>query len=140
MTVGLLHHIELYVSDLKKSAKFWGWLLESLGYEKFQEWDEGKSWKLGDTYIVFVQTEEKYLDPPYHRKRVGLNHLAFHAKSATHIDEMTEAFKQKQVPILYKATHPYAGGEGYYAVYVEDPDRIKVELVAPESRVLNHDK
>ncbi|MFB4212656.1 VOC family protein [Shouchella sp. JSM 1781072] len=140
MTVGLLHHIELYVSDLKKSTEFWGWLLESLGYEKYQEWDEGKSWKLGDTYMVFVQTEEKYLDPPYHRKRVGLNHLAFHAKSTAHIDEMTEAFKHKQVPILYEATHPFAGGEGYYAVYVEDPDRIKVELVAPESSVCNHDK
>ncbi len=28
--------------------------------------------------------------------------------------------------------HPYAGGDDHYAVYFEDPERIKVELVAPE--------
>jgi hypothetical protein len=28
--------------------------------------------------------------------------------------------------------HPYAGGTDHYAVYFEDPDRIKVEVVAPE--------
>jgi catechol 2,3-dioxygenase-like lactoylglutathione lyase family enzyme len=32
--------------------------------------------------------------------------------------------------ILYQDRHPHAGGENYYAVFFEDPDRIKVELVA----------
>jgi hypothetical protein len=32
---------------------------------------------------------------------------------------------------LYDDRYPYAGGPGYYAVYCEDPDRIKVEVVAP---------
>ncbi len=128
---GLLHHIELYVSNLKKTKEFWGWLLEELGYKLYQDWNNGQSWKLGDTYIVFVQTEERFLDIPYHRCRVGLNHLAFHASSRVQVDYLTEQLKSRGVNMLYTDKHPYAGGENYYAVFFEDPDRIKVELVAP---------
>lgn len=132
MAKGLLHHIEIYVSDLKRSVDFWGWYLDELGYSSFQKWESGQSWKVGDTYIVFVQAEERFLDFPYHRCRVGLNHLAFHADSRKHVDDMTEKLKNKGVPILYTNQHPFAGGDEHYAVYFEDPDRIKVELVAPE--------
>lgn len=132
MSKGLIHHIEIYVSNLKDSIDFWGWLLEELGYEVFQTWEQGQSWKLGESYIVLVQAEERFLDVPYHRCRVGLNHLAFHAESREQVDEMTKELKQRGVNILYSDKHPFAGGEGNYAVYFEDPDRIKVELVAPE--------
>ncbi|MCT6922729.1 VOC family protein [Metasolibacillus sp.] len=132
MTKGLLHHIELYVSNLEQSVMFWGWLLEELGYEPFQKWDGGQSWKLENTYIVFVQAEERFLDIAYHRCRVGLNHLAFHATSREHVDNMTKKLEERGVKILYKKQHPFAGGQQHYAVYFEDPDRMKVELVAPE--------
>lgn len=131
MSKGLIHHIELYVSDLKTSINFWGWLLEELGYESYQSWESGQSWKIGETYIVFVKAEERFMDIPYHRCRVGLNHLAFHASSRQQVDEMTSKLASKGVNILYTDKHPYAGGENYYAVFFEDPDRIKVELVAP---------
>lgn len=127
----MLHHIEIYVSDLKKSVPFWSWLLGELNYTLYQKWDEGISWKYGNTYLVFVQAKEKYQDVTYHRCRVGLNHLAFHAKSREHVDQMTEKLKEKGIPVLYEDRHPYAGGKQHYAVYFEDPDRIKVELAAP---------
>lgn len=131
MKQGLIHHLEIYVSDLIKSIDFWGWLLEQLGYSKYQEWESGQSWKLGDTYIVFVQTEVRFLDVPYHRCRVGLNHLAFHAISREQVDSITSRLVEKGIRILYPEKHPFAGGDDHYAVYFEDPDRIKVELVAP---------
>ncbi|GAF65786.1 lactoylglutathione lyase [Bacillus sp. TS-2] len=131
MSKGLIHHIEIYVSDLKKSTHFWGWLLEELGYESYQVWGTGHSWKLGETYLVFVQVEKRFMDIPYHRCRVGLNHLAFHASSRQHIDDMTRKLIEEGIEILYKDKHPFAGGENHYAVYFEDPDRVKVELVAP---------
>ena len=105
--------------------------MTELGYEKYQEWNEGVSYKLADTYLVFVQTEDKYLDIPYHRKRTGLNHLAFHVDSRTMVDDFTDKLKERNVSILYPGKHPFAGGKDYYAVFFEDPDRIKVELVAP---------
>jgi catechol 2,3-dioxygenase-like lactoylglutathione lyase family enzyme len=129
----MLHHVEIYVSNLTRTIEFWGWLLMELGYEEYQKWESGISWKYQDTYLVFVQAEERFLDIPYHRSRVGLNHLAFHAKSREQVDEMTGKLKEKGVYILYLDKHPHAGGPDYYAVYFEDPDRIKVELVAPSS-------
>ncbi|WP_205617892.1 VOC family protein [Atopococcus tabaci] len=127
----MLHHVELYVSELHASITFWGWLLEELGYEPFQEWESGKSWKLVETYLVFVQADEEFLDIPYHRRRVGLNHLAFHAASRQQVDELTRKLEEKGIRIFYPEKHPFAGGENYYAVYFEDPDRIKIEIVAP---------
>jgi len=128
---GQLHHIELYVSNINRSIKFWGWLLEELGYQPFQNWQYGQSWKLDHTYIVFVQVEERYLDIPYHRCRAGLNHVAFQVNSRKEVDEFTKKVKDKGMNILYPDKHPFAGGEEHYALYFEDPDRIKVELVAP---------
>ncbi|SDC77240.1 VOC family protein [Shouchella lonarensis] len=130
----MLHHVELNVSNLTASKQFWSPLLSELGYTLFQSWDKGCSWKSGDTYLVFTQTEEKYQHPPYHRRRTGLNHLAFHATSRKQVDDMTRALEEKGINILYKDRHPFAGGSNYYAVFFEDPDRIKVELVAPDKR------
>lgn len=127
---GLLHHIEIYVSNLEESQKFWSWLLSELGYDLFQSWSNGVSYKLEDTYLVFVQTEESHLAIKYHRKRTGLNHLAFYVNSKSEVDEFTIKLKSKNVKILYEDKHPNAGGKDYYAVFFEDPDRIKVELVA----------
>lgn len=129
---GTIHHIELYVSNLKNTTYFWSWFLEELGYTLFQKWDNGQSWKLEDTYLVFVQTDEKFLTAPYHRRQVGLNHLAFWADSRQEVDLMTDKLRKKGIPILYADQHPFAGGKEHYAVFFEDPDRIKVEFVAPE--------
>jgi catechol 2,3-dioxygenase-like lactoylglutathione lyase family enzyme len=126
-----LHHIELYVSDLGKSTAFWAWLLGLLGYEQFQKWADGISWKLGDFYIVLVQVERRFKMPEYHRKRVGLNHIALHAKSKEQVDEVAAALPSFGLRILYADRHPHAGGPDHYALYFEDPDRIKIELVAP---------
>lgn len=49
-----------------------------------------------------------------------------------HVDELTEELRARGRPILYEDDHPYAGGENHYAVYFECPERIKVEVVAPE--------
>jgi catechol 2,3-dioxygenase-like lactoylglutathione lyase family enzyme len=127
----MIHHIEIYVSNLSHSSKFWEWFLNELGYEPYQKWEAGISFKYDNTYIVFVQVEERFTDIGYHRCRVGLNHLAFHAKSKQQVDDITNSLLEKGIPILYQDKHPYAGGQNYYAVFFEDPDRIKVELVAP---------
>jgi catechol 2,3-dioxygenase-like lactoylglutathione lyase family enzyme len=106
-------------------------LLPELGFEPFQEWDAGRSWKFNDTYLAFVQVKSKNLDIPYNRCRVGLNHLAFHADSRQQVDDLTEQIRAQGMTILYEDRHPHAGGANHYALFFEDPDRIKVEIVAP---------
>lgn len=130
MTAGQLHHVEIYVSNLEKSASFWGWFLGELGYRLFQSWEQGRSYILGGTYIVFVQTEERFRDVPYHRCRTGLNHLAFHARSREQVDQLKNQLEERGIESLYPDKFPTAGGA--HGLFFEDPDRIKVELVAPE--------
>lgn len=130
-TPGTLHHVELYVAALDESLRFWQPFLLKLGYEEFQRWEQGVSYMLAGTYIVFVQVEEAYAAPSYHRKRAGLNHLAFHAASREQVDEITAWVRSSGFTVLYEDRHPHAGGPGYYALFCEDPNRMKVEVVAP---------
>jgi catechol 2,3-dioxygenase-like lactoylglutathione lyase family enzyme len=126
----MLHHVEMNVSDLQRSIDFWGWFLNTLGYQEFQRWPMGVSYRLGETYLVFVQTEPQHLNRPYHRCGTGLNHLAFHAASREQVDNMKAEVESRGMTVLYPERYPFAGGEDYYALFFEDPDRIKVELVA----------
>lgn len=128
---GKLHHIEIYVSDLEASCIFWDWLLKSLGYSLHQDWEAGRSWKLDDTYIVFVQVTEKHKAFNYNRCRVGLNHLAFHVGTQEDLDVLGNELKARGVAFLYEDKYPQAGGG---ALFCEDPNRIKVELVATGNR------
>lgn len=124
---GQLSHVEIYVSDLKLSTIFWKWFLEELGYKQFQKWEDGISWKLGNTYIVFVQTIKKHNQIKYNRCQTGLNHLAFISESKLDVDKMYKKLKEKNISILYENKFPNAGGNNTYAVFFEDPDGIKVE-------------
>ncbi|MBK6765312.1 MAG: VOC family protein [bacterium] len=136
----MLHHVEIYVSNLEHTRAFWGWLLcEELDYEIYQEWPQGISYRpsVGATggaefpYLVFVQTEEKHLVAGYHRCRTGLNHLAFRVQSPEQVDDLTTKLRAHGIIILYADRHPHAGGPQSYGVFFEDPDRIKVEITYP---------
>ncbi|WP_374536189.1 VOC family protein [Chitinimonas taiwanensis] len=126
----MLHHVEIYVSDLARSSAFWNPFMQQLGYE-VEHWSGGVNYRQGDTYLCFLQAPSDQLAAGYHRKRVGLNHLAFHGKSRRHVDQMAEWVKSAGYTVLYESEYPYASGPDYYALYCEDPDRIKVEVVAP---------
>ena len=66
-----------------------------------------------------------------HRCGVGLNHLAFRAESRAAFDALRAWCRKKKIPMLSDERYPFAtGGTDYYALFVEDPDRIKVEFVA----------
>jgi uncharacterized protein len=134
---GLLHHVEIYCADLKAKTDFWGWFLGLLGYHLYQDWPGGRSYRLGPAYIVFVQTEQRFSGFEYNRCHPGLNHLAFHAASRQQVDDVTDLLKKRGAHILYENRHPYAGGQECYAVYFEDPDRMKVELDAPDDSAVS---
>jgi catechol 2,3-dioxygenase-like lactoylglutathione lyase family enzyme len=126
---GQLHHVELYASDLETSVEFWGWLLDELGYEEKNDWEGGRSWIRGPTYVVLVQADET--SHPFDRQAAGLNHLAFHAESREQVDDLTAGIREREdANLLFEDRHPFAGG--YYALYCEDPEGVKVEVVAPE--------
>ncbi len=125
-----LGHIYLYVSDLDKSYSFYKDLLELLGYEQGHKADWGFEFMRGDTSIWFEQSPKDHNKEGYHRKRIGLNHLAFKLESKTDVDVFNEDFiKVNKIATLYETPKAFPDyGEDYYAVFFEDPDRIKLEV------------
>lgn len=71
-----MNHIEINVSNLQKTKEIYADLLRLLGWEIIQEWSHGFSYQKSGLYLVFVQAEEKFKELGYHRKQIGLNHLA----------------------------------------------------------------
>ncbi len=128
----MLHHVELYVRDLERSIAFWTPFMGLLGYAE-ERWSRGVNYLDGerDPYVCLVQAAAEHLEAGYHRKRIGLNHLAFRARSRTHVDEVRRWARDAGHALLYDDRFPFATAPGYYAVFFEDPDRIKVEVVAP---------
>ena len=80
--------------------------------------------------IWLSQCEDRFARHRYHRKHAGVNHVAFHADSRDLVDQFyREYLKPNRIPVLYGGPKAYPEySKGYYAVYFEDPDRIKLEL------------
>lgn len=127
MTRGGLHHVELRTADLVSAASAWGWLLGELGFAPYQRWDAGRSWRLGDLYVVL---EAARGGGAHDRRRPGLSHLAFHAGSVDDVERIWSAATAHGWRRLYEDRHPFAGGPGHHAAFLEDGERFKVELVA----------
>jgi catechol 2,3-dioxygenase-like lactoylglutathione lyase family enzyme len=127
---GTLHHIELWVPNLDRAAATWGWLLGELGYQLFQDWADGKSWRSGPTYIVVEQSPAR-IASRHDRCRPGLNHLAFHIESRARVDKITADAPEHGWRLMFADRHPFAGGNSHYAAYLENIDGFEAELVAP---------
>jgi catechol 2,3-dioxygenase-like lactoylglutathione lyase family enzyme len=129
---GSLHHVELWVPDLDRAKEHWGWLLGRLGYEQFQDWPAGRSWRLGDTYLV-VEQSTAMSATEHDRMRPGLNHLAFHAGSRDDVDALVAGAQPHGWTLLFADKHPHAGGPEHYAAYLATTDGFEVELVAADA-------
>ena len=127
---GTLHHVELWVPNLDRAAATWGWLLGELGYQFFQDWADGKSWRSGPTYIVVEQSPAR-IATRHDRCRPGLNHLAFHIESRARVDKITADAPEHGWRLMFADRHPFAGGNTHYAAYLENIDGFEAELVAP---------
>jgi catechol 2,3-dioxygenase-like lactoylglutathione lyase family enzyme len=126
---GGLHHVELWVPDLARTEESWGWLLGALGWQPYQHWEAGRSWRLGDTYLVFERSPALSA-PVYDRLRPGLNHLALHAGTRARLDGLVTEAPRYGWSTLFADRYPYAGGPEHYAAYLVDRDGFEAELVA----------
>jgi catechol 2,3-dioxygenase-like lactoylglutathione lyase family enzyme len=117
------------VADLAATTVSLGWLLTSLGYVVYQEWEAGRSWRLGPTYIV-VEQSPALVAGEHERCRAGLNHLAFHVADRAEVDRLAREAGEHGWSLLFADRHPYAGGPEHYAAYLEDTQGFEVELVA----------
>jgi catechol 2,3-dioxygenase-like lactoylglutathione lyase family enzyme len=126
--VSKISHIELYVSDYSRSIRFYDKILLPLGWKRLVCQKEHTTFCDGQSKIVICPVDEKYRDAGYHRKRIGLNHIAFYADTKEQVDRLhSEVLLQNGIECLYDKRP--SGEDDYYAVFFEDPDRIKLEIV-----------
>lgn len=131
---GQIYHVEINVSNFDKSVKFYEEFLTFLGYRRIYTHKIAAGWgiksaELGTNFWI-IQTDARFAQHGYHRKRVGVNHIAFHADSRMTVDQFyKEILLPRNIPVLYGSPKEYPEySKGYYSVYFEDPDRMKLEL------------
>lgn len=140
MIRGSLSHVDLTVTDLPRSVRFYDQLLGELGYRRLPEEGAGAPcWGVSDsaggTFGIALQCAgPDGASRTHDRYAPGLHHLAFHADSRADV----EAFHKFLLAISATILHPpreYDYTPGYYAVFFADPDGLKLEVVhEPELR------
>lgn len=123
-------HLYIYVSDPNQSFRFYKQLLT---YFEFKVLYEDKN-MLGisdhQTEIWLERTPENHKEFAFHRKRTGINHFALKVRSKEDVDTFTKDYLQpKGIKLMYETPRLFPEyTDKYYAVFFEDPDRIKLEV------------
>jgi catechol 2,3-dioxygenase-like lactoylglutathione lyase family enzyme len=123
-----VHHVQLNVS--RPSIPFYKALLTHLGYTLMAEQHDMFGATNGTTDLWIVQTDPTHAERAFHRKATGINHLAFRVDSRPEVDRFAQDFlTTRAIPTLYGGPRAYPEYRpGYYAVFFEDPDRLKLEV------------
>ncbi len=141
----IIDHLDLVVSDLERSLRFYTGLLRPLGYVRTAEiegergervvyiWPPGRS----ATWVGSIGLREKQSDAhpvPYDRYAVGVHHVAFLAGSRAEVDERAAWLRARGAEIESGPREYHRYRPGYYAVFFYDPDGIKLEILHHASR------
>lgn len=123
-----LSHVEMNVSDYSKSIRFYDLVLKPLGWERLVCTSECAAYCDGFLKIILSPVSAEHKGAGFHRKRIGLNHLALYATSKEEVDRyFRDVLQANGIPSLYQ--NGPEGDEDYYSVLFEDPDRMKIEVV-----------
>lgn len=127
-----IHHVELWLPDLASQLPGWDWLFAELGWEPYQLWEVGKSWRADDGSYVVIEESPDLDHQSFRRTRPGINHLAVTADRDV-VNRIAVAGSDHGWQLLFPDRHPYAGGQQHYAAYLENDHGFEVEIVAVET-------
>lgn len=126
----MLHHITLWVPDLRRAERSWSWLLGTLGYAADRSVGSVVLFRHPSGFaIALEQSPDMVPGMLYSRMRPGLNHIAFHVESSAVLTVICDDAADHGWSFLPADRHPIAGGAD--VAYLEDGDGFEVELVAP---------
>lgn len=130
---GLVHHIDLTVSDVARSCVFYDAVLGFLGYRRSDDSPNGHDWdRTGDGpfhSIGIVQARGDGADRVHDRYSPGLHHLAWTAESREDVDELHTLLQEIGAAVFDTPADYPQYGPHYYAVFFADPDGLKLEFV-----------
>jgi catechol 2,3-dioxygenase-like lactoylglutathione lyase family enzyme len=126
----VLHHLTLWVPDLRRAEVSWGWLLGELGYTPDRSLGPVLLFRHASGFaLALEQSSDMVPGMLYSRMRPGLNHVAFALDSVAALARIIDEAKEHGWLALPTDGHPIAGGA--HVAYLEDGDGFEVELVAP---------
>lgn len=126
----MLDHLGLNVPDIAIAKRYYDAIMPSLGFDPFFATDQEFSYKpAGDkpgTRIFFYTAP---LKGDYVRKNVGLQHLAFRARTRDQVDQAHATAVELGSNILYAPKVFTQYHESYYASFWFDPHGFLLEIV-----------
>ena len=127
MQLNGIAHIQLTVSDMKRSRAFYAPLLDLFEMQILID-NETYFYCIGSrTGIAISPIDAQNQDDAFDQRRVGLHHLCLRAREREHIDEIFGFVESLGATIVHP---PREDGfaPGYYSVLFEDPDGIRIEV------------
>lgn len=128
---GFLDHVDLSVSDVDRSTPLYDCLLTTLGFVRVDSAPPDRArWQLAGSHFS-IEIRPVTQSGSYRRGAAGLEHVAFRAASPADVDAVFEVlqrdgFEVREPPQLYTGA---SYTDGYYALGLEDPDGIHLEVV-----------
>jgi catechol 2,3-dioxygenase-like lactoylglutathione lyase family enzyme len=121
-----IHHIDITVSDIDRSSAFYDQVLPLMGFRRSKAAPEGPIW--AGTHVEIGLVPARTLRE-HDRYSPGLHHIAFHAPDRAAVDRFHEHVLQLGARVLDRPAEYPEYAPGYYAVFLADPDGIKLEYV-----------
>lgn len=127
MQLNGIAHIQLSVTDVKRSRSFWAPLLELFEMQILID-TETYFYCIGSrTGIALSQADPKHEGDRFDQRRIGLHHLCLRAREREHVDEIA-AFAEGLGATMVHPAQEDGFAPGYYSVLFEDPDGIRIEV------------
>jgi catechol 2,3-dioxygenase-like lactoylglutathione lyase family enzyme len=136
MSLSSIRHIDIVVSSLDTSLKFYRELLGPLGWKQENEIEGERGERLvylagpagfSDGAIGLRERQSQDRQIPYDRYDLGLHHIAINAESKKQVDERAN-WLQENGHQVEDGPH-YFYNDHYYALFFYDFDGIKLEIV-----------
>ena len=123
-----IRHIEILVSDLKKSGDFYSKLFSLVEWEPV----DSNAWKFGDTKIYLKESNLTPRDSTSEQRNLlGPRHMCFNASDRKMVDAVGKFLTQNGAKILrgpLEVFDDWFPNGGYYTVDFYDPDGYILEV------------
>lgn len=123
-----IHHLALTASDLEVSGKFYDAILNPLGYSRHSTRDGLCTWTGVSPEILLYKASPEKRENKHEIYSPGIHHVAFKVNEKGLVDQVYEIAKVNNIKVLDVPNEYSEYSDGYYAVFLADPDGIKIEM------------